>query len=407
MTSALVHDLQAIINLSHTKTWEIFDNFKQSAANFGLTAPQKWRTPGEPAFVSTLLENAVNSGALRETVLKHLNPLGLCSSDPLISGIFIHQKPKVELAHSKEQIELGDLLLVRHHFKTGADLPEGRAILLQAKTARRPITGGLKNKDATQFSLYADWSEKFRFPHHEVGSPPDGSLYWDFSKGPGSKAASGEYGLVSNTRTSYPDFPEPSAWAVGAAIQPADKLQAPRVTGSTSFGQAFADFLLGRWGRPWSSQYDCDDHWSSFVKECLAAAVGWRHYPIDRLGSYYPRRRDLVSLCYALADAGADNARAWESSPVMPHWFRQLGSHRDKWEAQRDHERYQLVRQLLNNAGVDYRDLTLDGLPSDIWHFGSGSTAWAGPQSARGGSVLYIATSGGVSLEEALFKARG
>lgn len=405
MKTALVRDLRAIINESHTKTWEIFDIVRQGALVYGPQAAKKWQSPGEPAFVSTLLESAVNSGALRTSLLRHLSPIGLCSTDPLVSGIFIHQKPKIEFASSNEQIELGDLLLVRHHFKVGAKFPEGRAVLLQAKSGRRPVTGPLRRKEATQFNLYSNWSTKFKFPYGEIGSPLDGSEYWDFSKGPGHCATSGEYGLVSNTRDSFFNFPDESAWAVGAAIPPSGN-QTARVTGTTSLAEAFAGFLFGRWGRPWDVDCNDDDHWSGFVKECLAAAAGWRHYPVDRLGSSYPRRRDLTMLCYALADAGVQSAFNWESSRPMPRWLREKRGRSEASEDQRAHDQYIRARDLMREAGKNHGYLDVSLWSEDRHPFHLDPTEWIGPPSPRGISVLYVATSGSCSLEEAPIQPR-
>jgi hypothetical protein len=405
LKTALARELRDIINDSHTKTWEIFDIVRQSALVYGPQTVKRWRSPGEPAFVSTLLENAVNSGALRSSLLRHLSPKGLCSTEPLVSGIFIHQKPKIEFANSKEQIELGDLLLVRHHFKVGADFPEGRAVLLQAKSGKRPVTGPMRKKEATQFNLYSDWSTKFKFPHGEIGSPPDGSEYWDFSKGPGHCSTSGEYGLVSSTRDNFFCFPDESAWAVGAAIPPSGN-QPARVTGTTSLAEAFEGFLIGRWGRRWDVDGKDGDHWSSFVKECLAAAVGWRHYPVDRLDSYYPRRRDLTALCYALADVGVHNVFSWESSPPVPRWLREIGGWSEAGEDERAREQRFRARELMRAATKNYGHLDLRLWPDYGPPYYLDTPEWTGPPGHRGISVLYVATSGAGSLEEAPFQPR-
>lgn len=351
---------------------------------YGPKSAHTWRTPGEPAFVSTLLEKAVNSEMLRASLFKHLEPVGLCSTEPLVSGVFIHQKPKIQMKDSEEQIELGDLLLIRHHFKSGGGLSEGRAVLLQAKSGSRPVSGALRHKEKSQFELYSDWSTQFMFPHHEIGSPPDGSEFWDFIKGLGRHASSGEYALVSNSRERFNAFPDNSPWAVGPAIR--SNAQKPaKVTGDKSLAAAFEDFMFGRWGRPWLSAYPWSNHWSSFVGACLEAAIDWREYPIQRLDSAFPRRRNPAELCYRMAIAGAEYVSNWESESVLPSWIRDVRDRRNGGY-QREREYRNRASCLLKGAGARFGE---PDVPIDYERRMPG-----------GISVLYVATTGPTSLPE-------
>ena len=56
-------------------------------------------------------------------------------------GIFIHLKPKVEFAVSKEQIELGEFLLVRHHSKIGLSSLKGVLFCFRRKVAKGQSRG--------------------------------------------------------------------------------------------------------------------------------------------------------------------------------------------------------------------------------------------------------------------------
>ena len=47
-----------------------------------------------------------------------------CKETPLVSGVFHADTPKVRFGKSASQVELADLLLVRHHFRTGQSGPK-------------------------------------------------------------------------------------------------------------------------------------------------------------------------------------------------------------------------------------------------------------------------------------------
>lgn len=387
-TSTFAKELQELIDRSHSRAWEIFEVVRSSAEIFGPQSASKWRSPGEPAYVSMLLEQAMHSEGLRESIMRNLRPKGLCDSDPLLSGIFIHQKPKVQFEGSTDQIELGDLLLVRHHFRSGAEVPEGRAVLLQAKSARKPITGKLKKNEAHQFDLYSNWKKAFSFPNNEVGLPPDGSSHWNFEKGPGMYANSGEYGIVSSLRSTPVSFPDRSAWAVGAAKPTAGKAS-PSVTGSRSLAVALEEFLLGRWGRPWHTISEPNDHWSTFVIRCLAAAIGWRNYPIQRLNSDFPRARDLMSLFFSLADAGIQYGYDWERKRELPRWMDRISSNPNRDLSHRIYEQCKRAERIFFQTDICKRN---------YWSYDP--PFYGDEGEPRGISVLYIATSGDVPLED-------
>jgi hypothetical protein len=301
----LENDLTLLINESHQETWSGFDVVQHDAARYGLNKAQvmKWRNPGEPAFVSNLIERPFGHCKLSAIVHAHLAPLGICAGAPLVSGVFIHQKPKARIKGSRTKIELGDLLFVRQHFRSRHASPEGRAMLLQAKSGQFPCTGLLKGNEAKQFALYAGWTSEFVFPHGEIGSPPDGSAWWNFSKGlTPAPEQSGLYGLVSNSRADAVDvsFPGGCSWAVGmAAVDPTGG--APEVKGAWSLAFALKGLLMGNFGRAWNDRPDSNDHWSHFVIRVLEAAARWQ-YPSQRIGkANLPRRRDALSFAQELA----------------------------------------------------------------------------------------------------------
>src|SRR5690348_5055626 len=90
-------DLCELINSAHLDTWETFDWVRKYAPVFGLTPRRaaKWKTPGEPAFVSRLIDYPFAASRLLRVIEDHLKPKGICVRMPLVSGVFIHQKPKV------------------------------------------------------------------------------------------------------------------------------------------------------------------------------------------------------------------------------------------------------------------------------------------------------------------------
>lgn len=303
MSMSLLEELTGLINASHRYAWARFDHVRGQAVNYGLidASVAKWKTPGEPAFVSSLLEYPMATHRLSEAIKRHLKPLGLCSATPLVSGVFIHQKPKIRFTTKRSEIELGDLLLVRQHFRSAVAEPEGKAFLIQAKSAAKPETGSLRGKEALQHKLYSNWATPFTFPYKEIGPPPDGSTHWNFELGPMHHSASGVYGIVSNSKQAT-GFPDDCAWAIGAASSVPMGVK-PSVEAPDSLAEIMEKFLLGQWGRAWEAAPATSDHWSSFIVRCLEASVTWKPYPVQRLGSQLPRRRDAVHLLLGLGQA--------------------------------------------------------------------------------------------------------
>lgn len=253
-TMCLLSELNGIINFSHSGAWETFDWIRHKAGAYGMPKTAKrWQSPGEPAFVSNLLEYPFTNYRLANAIERHLGPFGLCRGTPLVSGVFIHQKPKVLFGKSKSQVELGDLLLVRQHFQSKVARPQGRAFLMQAKAAGQPSTGNIiKRTELHQLALYANWNTPFEFPNGELGPPPTGKK-WNFSISPMAHLpSSGIYGVVANTR---PDslssqFPDACTWAVGTPAAPTAGTSPSVDASSLSLAAALEGFLLGRWGRP-------------------------------------------------------------------------------------------------------------------------------------------------------------
>ena len=380
MANNFTEYLRDLINSAHSDTWDNYDWVRSHAGVYGLKprTTAKWKTPGEPAFVSRLLEYSFAGRRLAWAIEKYLEPRGLCNGAPLISGVFIHQKPKVSFGRRPSSVELGDLLLVRQHFQLGNAVPTGRAFLIQAKSSNRPQTDKLTGKEAKQFSLYADWSTSFVFPNGEVGDPPDHSPKWNFSIGPMRYLSNtGCYGLVANTRSASQlrsSFPENCMWAVGDAKKP-PKGHASTVDASElSLSSMLEGFLRGARGRPWVARPRQDDHWSTFITRMLQFASRW-HYPIQRLGeTELPRLRHVLSLAGGLAFPLAGyvtDARLGDFWPYArrrrAHAFAELAS---RW-----------TQSLARADGGDEP-------PSDF------HDDWQ-PSDAPGGiSVLYVATCG-------------
>ena len=386
-------DLVDLIGKSHAHAWTTFDWVKHKATTFGMVranSAERWRTPGEPAFVSNLLEYPFAHYRLRDIIAEHLGPLGLCHSQPVVSGVFVHQKPKVAFRPYRSRVELGDLLLVRQHFQSRVAEPQGRAFLVQAKSSDVPRTGHLAGKEAQQFSLYADWSTPFRFPNKELGSPPDGSKYWDFSKSPmPSPASSGCYGIVANARPHevHAAFPDACPWAIGTAKNGLAGAKPAVDASSLSLAAALEGFLLGKWGRTWAATPAPTDHWSSFIEQCLRAAANWRGYPVKRLdAAAIPRRRDVLAFVEAFAARPPTYARTGPVDDTV----------RDvQLRLQHDYQQSEAA----SHAIANWRD----SLPGDGRRNNDPPEPAADAQATpRGGvSVLYVATFGDGPLREA------
>lgn len=380
---SLERDLARLITSSHSFTWAQFERVRRDAVRLGLSQAKAaaWKTPGEPAFVSNLLEYPFDKYRLSRTIEEHLKPQGLSATTPLVSGVFIHQKPKVKLRGLPGHIELGDLLFVRHHFQSGVAEPQGRAFLLQAKSASSPNTGVLRGKEAQQFALYSDWTTEFFFPHKEIGDPPGGAKRWNLSIGPSKYADSGLYGIVANTVAVPATFHSGCPWSVGRAMPPSGGAS-PSVSAPRSLASMFEAFLLGTEGRPWDFHPTKTDHWSSFIKECLKSASGWRPYPVMRVGATgaatRPRRRDITSFLAAMAELQSEGW--WGVEPFFEFQFesaKQIGA---RWLGSLPSE-----TDVEGEGGGDGGKVA-----------GEDSTAVAVP--SRGMSVLYMATMGDAPL---------
>jgi hypothetical protein len=296
---------------------------------YGLTKTKvaSWKTPGEPAFVSMLLDVLMSDGLLAWAIHDWLTPAGLSDGEPLVSGVFMHQKPKVKF--SRCHVELADLLFVRHHFVVGRGAVDvqARAFLLQAKASSTPSTGALSGKEAEQFKLYSNWKTPLSFPNGELGLPADGSSKWNLGLGPMPHPQhSGLYGLVFNgTPWATHGFPDDCPWATGRALRGMSQ-----VVGSRSLGEHLASFLIGSAGRPWDINPQAHDHWSQFVHRCLEKAAGWS-YPVQRLGvSKQPRLRQALAFVSAFdsikqaSEIDAGRAESQAAFTRRQEWRRQF-----------------------------------------------------------------------------------
>ncbi len=289
-------DLQQLLEHACKTTWSQFDWVKANASLYGLTkrSVDKWSTPGEAAFVSLLAEYPFLRRRLAKIVQAHAAP-GLSAGTPLVSGVFLHDRPKARFGSSPTQVDLADLLFVRHHFQTGQPRPQGRAFLLQAKASTTPRTGALTGKAGRQFDLYADWSTPFALPNGELGAPPGGGK-WDFALGPAPHQSSGLYGIVSSQRSCRGQkFPDNCPWAVAPAVPP-DKGLPRDAKASMSLAAALEGFVAGRHGRPWHVGAGADDHWSTFVERALRRSIAWEVQGQRIGGVDLPRKRSALSF---------------------------------------------------------------------------------------------------------------
>ncbi len=293
----LATDLQKLIENACTTTWSQFDWIKANAGLYGLgkRTTEKWVAPGEPAFVSMLTDSPSLRRRLAKLVQASLPP-GVSKGSPLVSGVFHAQPPRVRFGKSPSQVDLADLLFVRHHYRTGQALPEGRAFLMTAKASTTPRTGLLRAKAAHQHDLYADWSAPLVFPNGEFGAPPDGGKAWEFAKGPASHEQSGVYGVVSSQRSCRGQkFPDNCPWAVGPAL-PSERTHTREVRASISLAAALDGFIAGRHGRPWHVGAGPDDHWSNFVEQVLRRSIAWTHQSQRVGGVDLPKKRSTLSF---------------------------------------------------------------------------------------------------------------
>jgi len=358
---------------SHESAWDDYREVKAKALRLGLHtgAAVRWKGPGEPAFVAQLVSDSSLS-ELRRALVEHL-PAHLCNGEPLISTAFIHQKPKVRFGSS--EVELGDLLLVRHHFVYGRPEPEGRALLLQAKACSSPRTGGLHGNDAEQLKLYQHWPV-IQFPYGEVGLAPDGTPNWDFKLGPSSASDAGCYGVVFARELPMPPstkrrpaFPEGSPWSVGLH---ADFRVASVDASTQSLAAVLAGLVEGRHGRRFDAVPSGTDHWSAFINQVLknAAAEKWT-YRIQRLGIEGRERLQHVAALSA-------------SMPALSFTVAATAE-RNWWHVRR--ERYHSLARWVDRTFGDGR---------------GNHNAEASSLEGSGGGIqlLYLATFGDASLDE-------
>ena len=375
----LATDLQKLIEQSFNTAWSQFDWVKANAALYGLSrrASDKWTTPGTPAFVSMLADSPFLRRRLAKAVQSNLPPETLKGS-PLVSGVFHPQSAKVRFGKSASQVELADLLLVRHHFQTGRTTPEGRALLLQAKASTTPRSGRLTGRDAHQFDLYADWTTPIAFPNGEIGPPPSGDR-WILGQGPAPHRLTGIYGIVSSQRSCKGQkFPDNCPWAVGSAVPP--EPGHPRESrGTLSLAAALAGFITGQHGRPWHAAAGPDDHWSHFVREVLERSIPWEHQ-VQRIGGVdLPKKR--AALSYVQSFLSVEVNAKLTSTIDREQSFE---AYVDELIASVDSVGRQALEWALSNKSAE-----------------EPPPARTAPESPRGGmSVLYVATFGDEPLAE-------
>ena len=376
----LATDLQKLIEQSCHTAWSQFDWVKAHAALYGLSrrTADKWTTPGEPAFVSMLVDSPVLRRRLARAIQAALPPES-SKETPLVSGVFHADPPKVRFGTSASQVELADLLLARHHFRTGQPRPEGRALLLHAKASTTPRTGRLTGRAAHAFDLQADWRTPIVFPNGDFGAPPSGDR-WILARGPSPELPGSVYGVVSSQRSCKGQkFPDNCPWAVGGVTTP--EPGHPRESrGTLSLSAALDGFVHGRHGRPWEVVSGPDDHWSAFVREALERAVPWEH-PAQRVGGVdLPRKRAAL---------------AWVQSFLAVEVNAKLTSTIDR---EQSFEAY--VDDLI--ASVDAVGRQCKDWANSCKEAEEPPAPRNAPEGPRGGlSVLYIATFGDAPLAEA------
>ena len=287
--------IQKLIEQSCHTAWSQFDWIKSHAALYGLSRriSDKWTTPGEAAFVSMLVDSPVLRRRLAKAIQDAL-PRESSRETPLVSGVFHANPPKVRFGGVASQVELADLLLVRHHFRTGHIHPEGRALLLRAAASTTPRTGRLTGRAAHAFDLQADWSTPITFPNGDFVAPPSGDR-WILAQGPAPEVPTSVYAIVSSQRSwKGQKFPDNCPWAVGSAVPP-EPGHSRESRGTLSLAAALEGFVQGRHGRPWEAHSGPADHWSAFVREVLERAVPWAHQ-VQRVGGVdLSRKRAALS----------------------------------------------------------------------------------------------------------------
>jgi hypothetical protein len=377
---SLATDLQKLIEQACATTWSQFDWVKANAALYGLgkRTSDKWTSPGEPAFVSMLADSPVLRRRLARLLAANL-PAATSRGTALVSGVFAPNNPKVRFGKSASQVDIGDLLLVRHHYQTGQARPEGRAFLMTAKASTTPRTGFLRAKQAHQYDLYADWSAPIVFPNGEVGAPPEGKA-WELAKGPAPHELSGVYGIVSSQRSCKGQkFPDNCPWAVGPAL-PSDRAHTREARASLSLAAALDGFMTGRHGRPWHVGAGPEDHWSNFVEQVLRRSIAWTHQ-VQRIGGVdLPKKRPALSFIqsFLAVEVNAKLISTVDKELSFEHYVEDLIATVDS-----------IGRQAAEwSKSIEAADDAPAATPPE--------------EQARGGmSVLYVATFGEGPLEEA------
>jgi len=320
--------LIALIQDAYAETWSRFATIRRDAMANGLNArhAKAWKTPGEPALVSGLFE-AYTSQALVALINKHLPHLSGGQRVPVVTGIFVHQKPKVRFGSPAEVVEIGDLLFVRHHFQLGNPTPQGWAFLMQAKHCRRAKTGRLTGKEGVQFDLYADWDQALTFPAGELGRPPSGR-HWNLGLGPPPTRATGLYGLVAKSQSLAAHFPDASPWSVGEA-HPASASACRKIDASvTSLAAMLEDFLQGKAGRSWHPTPHASDHWSHFVRAMIENALAQRWgYSVQRIGVSDAQRAQQAFAALAAHQLRVSWSQAIQAHETHAEWQQSVARH--------------------------------------------------------------------------------
>lgn len=304
---SLTDEIVQLLNDSHIYIWKKYKRTKEAAIAMGLDFKKasSWRGPGEPA-----LTYGVMSDELIHGVRYYLTELSMppAMSQPLLTFGFIHQKPKVLYTNKSGcnvNIELGDILIIRHHFVYGKKEPEGRAFILQAKAKATPTTGKLSSQEIKQLELYEDWSLGFIFPNKEIASPRSGGC-WDFSQcNAGNVEHTGIYGVVLSTEQTVKNlgkFPRKCVWGIGL---PKDALSYRKSkvihTSEISLADAISGIIMGDFGRPWVINPKSDqDHWSEFINNILVSHEMKVDTSLKRIGEDVPRIKNAMSLIHEI-----------------------------------------------------------------------------------------------------------
>lgn len=300
---SLTDEIVQLLNDSHLDIWNKYKRTKEAAIAMGLDVKNasSWHGPGEPA-----LTYGVMSDEVVHRIRRHLSELSMPPemSQPLLTFGFIHQKPKVLYTNKLKlniDIELGDILIIRHHFIYGKKEPEGRAFILQAKAKATPTTGKLSSQEIKQLELYEDWSLGFIFPNKEIASPRSGGC-WDFSQcNAGNVEHTGIYGVVLSTEQTVKNlekFPGKCVWGIGLPKDALNYRKGKAIhTREVSLDEAISGIIEGDFGRPWVINPEShQDHWSEFINNILVSHAMKVNAPLKRIGEVVPRIKNAMSI---------------------------------------------------------------------------------------------------------------